>query len=289
MLQQNTVDDFLDNYLDGRDDGDVAERIAKNQAAVGKSVDDWIPPSGPELVENPENKKLSKRTLAAVFAILILIPITIWAGVTFGGDRRYMLVALCIIVYTMAPFFMVFEGRKPRARELMVLAVLIAIAVVGRLIFFMVPHFKPVTAIIIIAGICFGAESGFMVGAMSGLMSNIFFGQGPWTPYQMFAWGIIGFLAGILFKKGKLKATKPSLCVYGFLATFFIYGGLMDTASPLMFYQGSLSLAAFLPYYVSGAPVNLVHAASTVIFLFVAARPMIEKLERIKVKYGLIE
>ncbi|MDO4288995.1 MAG: ECF transporter S component [Eubacterium sp.] len=289
MLQQNTADDFLENYLSGAESTDVAKRIAENQAMVGQVTEDWVPPAGPELVENPENKKLPKRTLAAVFIILLLIPITIWVGLTYGGDRKYMLVALCMMFYTMAPFFMVFEGRKPKAREIMVLAVLIAIAVVGRMAFFMVPHFKPVTAIVIIAGVCFGAESGFMVGAMSGFMSNFFFGQGPWTPYQMFSWGIIGFLAGILFRKGMLKAKKSSLCIFGFLATFFIYGGLMDTATPLMFYQGELKLMSFLPYYVSGAPVNLVHAISTVIFLFIAARVMIEKLERIKVKYGLIE
>ena len=289
MLQQNTVDDFLDCYLSGTDGKDVAERIAHNQARVGEITEDWVPPAGPELVESPKDKKLPKRTLASIFIILVLIPITIWAGVTFGNDRKYMFVALCIMFYTMAPFFMVFEGRKPKARELMVLAVLIAITAVGRMAFFMLPHFKPVTAIVIIAGVCFGAESGFMVGAMGGFMSNFFFGQGPWTPYQMFSWGIIGFLAGILFKKGKLKAKKSSLCIYGFLATFFIYGFLMDTASPLMFYQGEISLMSFLPYYVSGAPVNFVHAISTVLFIWIAGKPMIEKLERIKVKYGLIE
>ena len=171
----------------------------------------------------------------------------------------------------------------------MVLAVMAGIAVAGRAAFFMLPQFKPVTAIVIITAVCFGAESGFLVGALSGFVSNFFMGQGPWTPYQMFAWGIIGFLAGILFTKGKLKATRTSLCVYGFLSTFFIYGFIMNTASPLMFYQGTMTLEMFIPYYVTGAPFDLIHALSTVFFLLIAAKPMIEKLERIKVKYGLIE
>ena len=111
----------------------------------------------------------------------------------------------------MIPFFLLFERRKPRARELIVVAVLIAIAVAGRAAFFMVPQFKPVIAIVIIAAVCFGGETGFLVGAMTGFISNFFFGQGPWTPWQMFCFGIIGFLAGILFHKRQLKT--ESICV----------------------------------------------------------------------------
>ena len=106
--------------------------------------------------------------------------------------------------------------------------------VAGRAAFFMVPSFKPVVAVTIISAVCFGAESGFLVGALSMLSSNMLFGQGPWTPWQMFAAGIIGFLAGILFQKGWLKARKISLCIYGFLATVFIYGGIMNPASLVM-------------------------------------------------------
>ena len=65
----------------------------------------------------------------------------------------------------------------------------------------MLPQFKPVLALTIIAGVAFGGEVGFLVGAMTMLTSNMIFGQGPWTPWQMFAMGIIGFLAGVLFKK----------------------------------------------------------------------------------------
>ena len=108
----------------------------------------------------------------------------------------------------MIPFFMVFESRKPKARELIIISVLCAIAVSGRTAFFMTPQFKPVVAIVIISGVCFGGEAGFLVGAMTGFVSNFFFGQGPWTPWQMFCFGIIGFLAGILYKKGILKNNK---------------------------------------------------------------------------------
>ena len=104
----------------------------------------------------------------------------------------------------------------------------------------------------------------------------------------MFAFGMIGFLAGILYQKGILKARKPDLCIYGFLSVFLIYGGIMNPASILMSY-GYITKSSLIAYYISGAPVDLVHAASTVIFLWFMSRPLLEKLERIKRKYGLIE
>ena len=139
-----------------------------------------------------------------------------------------------------------------------------------------------------ITGIAFGPEAGFLTGAVSAFVSNFFFSQGPWTPWQMFAFGMIGFLAGILYQKGILKARKLDLCIYGFLSVFLIYGGIMNPASVLMSY-GYITKSSLIAYYISGAPVDLVHAASTVIFLWLLSSPLLEKLERIKVKYGLIQ
>ena len=233
-------------------------------------------------------KKLSKRTIVCSVLILTIIPITILFGVFFLNDRKYYIVSLLIIIYTMVPFFMVFERRKPQARELIIIAVLCAIAVAGRGAFYMVPQFKPVVAIVIIAGVCFGGESGFLVGALTGFVSNFFFGQGPWTPWQMFCFGIIGFLAGILFKKGRLKKNRIQLCIYGGLATFFIYGGIINIGSLLMF-TSHFTIEGLIAAYISAIPFDLIHALSTVFFLFVISNPMIEKLDRIKIKYGIIE
>lgn len=239
-------------------------------------------------LKKEKSTRLSKRTIMATILILIVIPATIAFGVFFLNDRKYYFISILIVIYTMIPFFMVFENRKPQARELIIIAVLSAIAVAGRGAFFMLHQFKPVVAIVIIAGVCFGAESGFLVGAVSGFVSNFFFGQGPWTPWQMFCFGIIGFLAGILFKKGKLKKNRLQLCIFGGLATLFIYGGLINIAALLMF-STNISFEALLATYISGIPFDLVHAASTMFFLFVISQPMIEKLDRIKIKYGLIE
>ena len=235
-----------------------------------------------------EKRKLSKRTVAAAVSILLLIPLTIFIGVYYLGGRKYYFIALLILVETMLPFFLIFEGRKPQARELTVIAVLCAIGVVGRAAFFMLPAFKPVLALVIIAGVAFGGETGFLVGAMTMVASNVLFGQGPWTPWQMFSAGIIGFLAGVLFRKGLLRRSKVSLCIYGAIASIVIYGGIMNPAAALI-YTETLNWKLLLTYYVSGIPVDLIHAVATVLFLWLAAEPMLEKLDRIKVKYGLMD
>jgi len=203
------------------------------------------------------------------------------------GDRRYYFVSLLIILQTMLPFVLGFERRKPKARELVIIAVLCAFAVMGRAAFFMAPQFKPVVALVIIAGVAFGGETGFLVGAMAGFFSNFFIGQGPWTPWQMFAFGIIGFLAGLLFAKGLLRRDPMPLALYGALATFFLYGGIMNPAQVLI-YQGNPNLAMFIAAYVQGIPFDLIHAAATVTFLTILARPMLDKLDRIKHKHGLM-
>ena len=236
----------------------------------------------------PPHSKLSKRTIAAAAMILLAIPFTVYCGSYFFGDRRYYFTSLLIILETMLPFALVFESKKPQARELVIIAVLCAIAVAGRAAFFMLPQFKPVIALVIIAGVAFGGEAGFLVGAMTGFVSNFFFGQGPWTPYQMFAFGVIGFLAGVLFRKGLLRRFPASLAIFGAFVTIVVYGGIMNPAAVLM-YQNSPTGGMLLVAYLQGIPNDLVHAAATVTFLAVISRPMLDKLDRIKVKYGLIE
>jgi hypothetical protein len=166
--------------------------------------------------------------------------------------------------------------------------VLCAIGVAGRAAFFMLPQFKPVMALTIIAGVAFGGETGFLVGAMTMLVSNVLYAQGPWTPWQMFCMGIIGFLAGVLFRKGWLRRSRESLCAFGVFAAIVIYGGIMNPASALM-WPDELNTGVILTYYLCGFPMDCIHAAASALFLWFGAEPMLEKLDRIKVKYGLVE
>jgi len=235
-----------------------------------------------------ERKKLPKRTVAAAVTALLLVPLTLFVGVYFLGERKYYFIALLILLETMLPFALVFEGRKPQARELVLLAALCALGVAGRAAFFMLPEFTPVVALVILSGVAFGGETGFLVGAMTMLLSNVFFGQGMWTPWQMFAMGLVGFLAGVLFRRGLLRRTRLSLCAYGVFASVVLYGGIMNPAAALMWLR-TLSWKILLAYYVTGFPWDLVRAAGTSFFLWFLAEPMLEKLDRVKQKYGLNE
>jgi len=141
----------------------------------------------------------------------------------------------------------------------------------------------------IIVGVAFGGETGFLVGAVTMLVSNILFSQGPWTPWQMFSMGIIGFLAGVLFRKGWLRRNRSSLAIFGAFSAVAIYGGIMNFAMAVMRGSEGLNRTVILAYYVSGIPMDLIHGFATVIFLMFAAEPMLEKLDRIKEKYGLME
>lgn len=237
--------------------------------------------------EISEKRRLSKQSKLALLITCILVPFTIYFGTVYLANRKYYFISLLIILESMIPFIVSFETRAPKAREIMVIACLAAIGTAGRMAFFMLPQFKPVIAITIIAGVCFGAESGFMVGAIIAFTSNMFFGQSAITPWQMFAYGMTGLAAGILFKKGMLRKTKASLCVFGAIVTFSLCGVILDTGAG-MTWLVELTFAKLIPYYMTGVVFNLIHAFATTFFLWFAAEPMIEKLERIKVKYGLI-
>jgi len=188
----------------------------------------------------------------------------IFFGIFFLNDRSDYFISLCIIILSMLPFFLVFENRRPQAREVVVIAVMAALAVAGRAAFFMLPQFKPTAAIVIIAGVGLGAEAGFLTGALAGFVSNFFFGQGPWKHFHLW------------------------LCIYGGLSVLVIYGFLLDTASVFMG-MGGINKAAFLAMYASGFPMNVIHGSATVIFLAVLGEPMLAKLERIRKKYGILE
>mgnify|MGYP004700482079 FL=1 len=241
------------------------------------------------LIQTPvEKRKLQKRTVVATLLILLLIPLTLFIGAYYFDGRKYYFISLLILLECMLPFFLIFEGRKPQARELVLIAVLVALNVAGRAVFFMLPEFKPVVAMTILAGVAFGGETGFLVGAMTMLVSNMLFSQGQWTPWQMFSMGIIGWLAGVLYRKGVLRRSRISLCIFGVIASTVVYGGIMNPASALM-WAHTINWNILKSYYLTGVPIDLVRAIATFIFLWLGAEPMLEKLDRIKTKYGLAE
>lgn len=219
------------------------------------------------------------------WAIMIALPCLLIFS-TVNGDESYGLLSILFILMIMIPFFLSFEKRRPEARELVVIAVMAGIGALGRMAFAPIPSFKPTSAVVIITAMVFGPEAGFLTGAVAALTSNLFFGQGPWTPWQMFCWGMIGFVAGMLRNAGWLKS-KLSLVIFGFL-TGFGFGWVMNIWYIIGFIR-PITYQAIIAAYISSFWFDFTHALSTVIFLLVLAEPWIKKLERIKIKFGLLE
>lgn len=245
-----------------------------------------------------------KVRISAIFAV-ILVPAVILLSDRMG-DRNYYIAGVLIIILAMIPFFAGFESCRPEARELVTIAVMCAIAVASRIVFIMLPGFKPVVAIIMITGMAFGPSAGFLTGAMGAFVSNFVFGQGPWTPWQMFAFGIAGFIFGLLSGKGPVKAEAglPSgfsggrslkkilqrlpVSLFGFLVIVVIVGPILDTCT-LFTMTTAVSGASAATVYLAGLPVNLIHGAAVFVTLFFLTVPIMDKLDRIKIKYGMME
>ena len=229
---------------------------------------------------------VKKGRVTVTLAVIVLSAAAIAVETWLWSSRKYYLTWVIIILLAMLPFFARFEVRRPQVREIVLLAVMTAFAVAGRVAFYWAPQFKPVCAIVILTAVAFNAEAGFITGAAAGLISNMFFGQGPWTPWQMFGFGLVGFFAGILFRDREVK-TAP-LLIYGFFSVLIIYGVLLDTGS-LFMYSQEMSWKALLAMYASGFTFNLIHASGTVVFLLLLQKPVLSKLRRIKIKYGMLQ
>lgn len=295
-----------------------------------------------------------KRLTITALLIFLVIPALIALTVFLGSKRLYMPLSILILVMVMAPFFMIFERRRPRAREVVLIAMMSALTVASHTFFHIAFPVQIGTAMVIISGISLGPEAGFLIGAMSRFVCNFYMGQGAWTPWQMFCWGLLGFLAGlafnreiseenetsnfrkiitpvlcvifsellayisfliwqgndktffgwrvylfgiiglllaVVFQKGKLKTDNLTMAVFTFVVTFVIYGGIMNFAAMCLSMNepGSLGIGikALKALYVSGVGYDFYHALTAAICVFIIGTPMVKKLERIKIKYGI--
>lgn len=224
-----------------------------------------------------------KKTVVTAVLILVLVPAVIFLGGIIFKDKYYSWLSLSVAVLSCVPLFYAFERKESNSKELTVIAVLVALSAMGRFVFAWVPGFKPVTAVTVIAAIYLGREAGFAVGALSAVVSNFYFGQGPWTPFQMFAWGFLGFLAGVLAKP--LQKNKILLCAFGALAGV-VYSLTMDIWTTL-WADGYFNFSRYIASAVTALPVTVSYGISNVIFLLSLSKPIGKILSRLKTKYGL--
>lgn len=276
-----------DNEDDNEDDENgVDEKFENLENDVSERSREVGAPKGGDLKEIKQSRNFWLTLVTAA-----VMGVTIFAGSVLGGDRVYYVISALVAIYSLVPFFVGFERSKPQIRELVVISVLIAIGVIGRQAFFMLPQMKPVIAISVIAGASLGPGAGFLVGAMIAFVSNFFFGQGPWTPWQMMALGLAGMFAGLIFQKWNRRGPKPSkvhkiaVCVFGLVSGYF-YGLIVDLWT-LFGYTEKPSLNAYLVVKSTAIWFDTLLAISTFMFLWVLYAPMIKKLNRIKLKYGM--
>ena len=225
-----------------------------------------------------------KKALMLFTVLGSLVFVLIWQTL-FAKSINYYISSIVVLVLSMLPLFAVFEAKSLTARDLTLTATLIALAVVGRAAFYLVPQVKPIAAIVIASAVCLGSQRGYIIGAFSAFVSNFIFGQGIWTPFQMVALGTVGLLAGLVFQR--LKVNRYTLSVVGFFLASFVYGIIVDMSTVLSVYGNNITLKGALSVYASGAVFNLVFGVSTAVFLFLFGMPFITKIERISTKYAI--
>lgn len=225
-----------------------------------------------------------KKAFLYITVALSLAFIVLWQFL-FADSVNYYIVSVVILIASMLPFFVSYEQKKVTARDITLTATLIALAVVSRAAFYLVPQVKPIAAVVIVSAVCLGAHRGYIVGAFSAFVSNFIFGQGMWTPFQMVALGTVGLLAGLIFRW--LKVNRYTLSIVGFVLATVVYGAIVDMSTVLSAYGNNVTLKGALSIYASGAVFSLVFGGATAVFLFLFGMPFITKIERISKKYGL--
>lgn len=225
-----------------------------------------------------------KKAFLYITVALSLAFIVLWQFL-FADSVNYYIVSVVILIASMLPFFVSYEQKKVTARDITLSATLIALAVVSRAAFYLIPQVKPIAAVVIVSAVCLGAHKGYIVGAFSAFVSNFIFGQGMWTPFQMVALGTVGLLAGLIFRW--LKVNRYTLSIVGFVLATVVYGAIVDMSTVLSAYGNNVTLKGALSIYASGAVFSLVFGGATAVFLFLFGMPFITKIERISKKYGL--
>lgn len=312
-------------------------------------------------------RKRNRQRIVFTAILLVLIPCILLSFWYLFQGKHYGILSLLVLGAVLILFALRFEMRRPRAREVVLLASVVSLTTAANEI---CAHTVPLhagTALVILSGIALGPESGFLIGVLSRLICNFFDGQGPWTPWQMFAWGLLGCLAGFLFnsvrreKKGekknlaarlsmqkdtafralagplvsvaafltvgyviyllwhaqqesffgwriyvfgtaglffgalfqrkRLPAEAITITVFTFVTVIFLYGGIMNFAAMLLnasASSGEVSIDALKALYITGLPYDISHAAGAAVCVFFFGDGILQRLERICVRFGIV-
>lgn len=213
-------------------------------------------------------------------ALLVIM----FLGLIFIPGEHFFFLSLAFILLAMLPFIYAFHRNTLGSRELVMIAILGSLAAVSRVPFSPLASVQPSTFVIMVSAATMGPQNGFVVGALTALLSNIFLGHGPWTPWQMFAWGMIGYITG-LFRHTFLITNKHARALWG-LVNGVLFGWFMNIWVILSL-NLTFSWEVIVLYYSSSIAFDLAHGISNVIFLYLFWDSFNEVLTRFKLKHGL--
>jgi prenyltransferase beta subunit len=195
----------------------------------------------------------------------------------------WQLASFLLLALALAGGFAWYERSQPSARVLALVGTLAALAVLGRIAFAPVPNVKPTTDIVLLAGYVFGGAPGFAVGAVAALASNLFFTQGPWTPWQMAAWGTVGVGGAVLAKvSGGRLGRVPLAFACG--AAGLLYGAIVNFGSVVTFAGSGDLFHRYLVYQTTSLPWDLAHAAGNVVFFLLFGPALVRTLRRFRTR-----
>jgi len=219
-----------------------------------------------------------------LITLLVLSAIVVLGFFVYLSGEYYLLFVLTAL-FICLPFIYRFENKKTTIEEIVLISVVTTMAVVGRLIFASLPG-TPVMAIIIYAAVFFGKETGFIIGALTALLSNFFLGHGPWTAFQIAAWGLIGFFSGFFrFSRNRSKANIIIFVLWGAF-TAVLFSAIMDINS-VFFYYRKFSFSRYFAVIAVAWPVTLQYVIANVVFLAVFYLPAVNIFGRLRQKYGI--
>ncbi|MDO4596375.1 MAG: ECF transporter S component [Coriobacteriaceae bacterium] len=221
--------------------------------------------------------------------LLLAVPSGMVAAAWLGASSAAGLLA-AVVTLVLVLFLAGYEASRPGLRQIMPTLVLAALAAAGRVLFGPIPDFKPVSAIAIIAGATLGRRNGFMVGALAALTSNFFFGQGMWTPWQMYAWGLVGYLGGVAADAGAFtrkdgSVRMPALMCAGALSGM-VYGAIINAYDVIGFVK-PFTWAGAAARVAMALPLDFMHSVATCIFLAALYDPWARRIKRVVRKYEL--
>jgi energy-coupling factor transport system substrate-specific component len=225
-----------------------------------------------------------KKSTAALIALAVFIASWVTGQVLdFPVTDNLALMTLIAVGLVLAFYYLRFEEKRADAKLIAMIGSLTALSVAGRVLFAAIPSVQPCTFIIIVSGYVFGPMSGFMVGATTALVSNIFLGHGPWTLWQMLAWGVAGLTSG-LFGRRRMLENRWGLSVYS-AAWGLLYGWLVNAYFVLGFVH-PVTLGSFVASYGAALWFDLLHAAGNFAFAFALGPGLVKMLDRYRSRFA---